>query len=159
VALNYYLIYCTCYCTYFLNLYWGHGKKFHGSWGWQYVCLSACSIPLQPSGFYQPTQNTCRLWGYRMVITTNICQNRMGRWLEENIGKYAGGGSITGVGSYSGESVYGTYFHCFSMVEYSVMYTVKFANNRVRELFNRINYSFLVIENWHPYVLYVFSEF
>jgi hypothetical protein len=127
-----------------LHLHWGHGKKSHRSWGWQCICPSSCSIPLQPSGFYQPTQNTCCLWGYRMIISTNICQNRMDKWLEENIGKYVGGGSISAVGSYSMESVHGTYLHCLSMVEYSVVYTVKSANNRVRELFNRNNYSFLV---------------
>jgi len=54
-------------------------------WGFFLFLMSCSSAPLVS---WQTSQSACQ--GYHEVFTSNICVNRMHRWLKKNVGKYGG---------------------------------------------------------------------
>lgn len=82
------------------SMYWGHRKKSNEWWGWQCMrlmppCPSLCS-PAAPCSLHVSKPKTLSVV---KVITANIYVNRMDRWLEGSMGKFAWGRSVRGMTS------------------------------------------------------------
>jgi len=57
-------------------------------------------------GLCQPAKELVASEVYHMVISANIHVNRFIRWLEENVGKFSGGETVTAASGYgSGRSM------------------------------------------------------